>query len=219
MEPIDPTNPLITTPEECLAFVDAVEFCTWREQPKLPDFPSLEMRTPWRGMQMTHETWFWKDDLHIERKLFYGTLLAPDIPVFVSLTLLPALIAAQGDNDARTLHEKGLLASNGLRVYEHVALMGPTATGLLPWPKGSRMLYLAQLQQKFLLTKHDIAGRTRATYSYLWCLTENAFPESFAAASRIGVAEAREQVVARLRAQGSTVTMERATTLFRWQEI
>jgi hypothetical protein len=209
----------VTTPEACLAFVNEMEFCTWREQPKLPDFPSLEMQTPWRRMELTHETWFWKDDLHVERQLFYGPLIAPDIPVFVSLSLLPALIAAQGDIDARTLHEKGLVASNGLRVYEHVALMGPTATGLLPWPRGSRMLYLAQLQQKFLLTKHDITGRTRATYGYRWCLTEDAFPESFATASRIAVADAREEVVARLRRHGSTITAERAARLFRWQPI
>ena len=106
----------VTTPEECLRFVDSVELCTWRHQPRLPWFPSLEMATAWRGGDVTLQTWFWKDDLHIARRLYFGMLVVPDIPVFVSLSLLPVLIAAQGDIDARTLHEKGLLASNALKV-------------------------------------------------------------------------------------------------------
>src|SRR5207237_2027560 len=96
---------IVTTPEECVAFVERVGLCTWRHQPRFPGLPSLEMETPWRGMEVTLQTWFWKDDLHNERRLYFGMLLAPDIPVFVSLKFLPALIAAQGDIDARTLHE------------------------------------------------------------------------------------------------------------------
>jgi hypothetical protein len=163
------------------------------------------------------QTWFWKDDLHIERRLYFGMLLAPDIPVFVSLALLPVLIAAQGDIDARTLHEKGLLPSNALRVYEHIERSGPTATQALPWPPGSRMLYLATLQQKFLLAKTDLTGRTRGTYGYRWDLAENVFPDSFTQAARLSVSAAREQVLAHLNKSAADVTMERATKLFRWQ--
>jgi hypothetical protein len=209
----------VTTPEACLRYVESVEFCTWRHQSKLAGVPSLEMATPWRGVEVTQQTWFWKDDLHIERQLYFGMLVAPDIPVFVSRTLLPALIAAQGDLDARTLHEKGLLASNALRVYEHVERLGPTATNALPWQPGSRMLYLAHLQQKFLLTKHDLTGRTRGTYGYRWCLCEDAFPDSFAEASRLSVSDAREQVLSCLNRQGANLAMERVAHLFRWQPL
>lgn len=209
----------VKTPEECLRYVESVRLCTWRHQPKFAWLPSLEMATAWRGGELTQRTWFWKDDLHVERRLYFGMLVAPDIPVFVSLSLLPALIAAQGDIDARTLHEKGLLASNALRVYTHVEQAGPTATGALPWPSGSRMLYLATLQQKFLLTKYDLTGRTRGTYGYRWCLCEQAFPDSFAAASRLRVSAAREQILAHLNRHSEDLTLERVARLFRWQPL
>ena len=207
----------ITTPEACLQYVEEVGICAWRAQPRLPGLPSLERATPWRGGEVTHNTWFWKDDLHIERKLYFGMLLAPDTPAFVSLAMLPALIAAQGDIDARTLHEKGQLAPNALRVYEHVERAGPTATSALPWPPGSRMLYLAALQQKFLLTKFDLTGRTRGTYGYRWCLCEDAFSASFQAAARLDVRQSREKIVGHLSAHGAAITLERASRLFRWQ--
>lgn len=209
---------MVSTPEECIDFVESVGLCTWREQPKLAGIPSLEMETPWRHNELTLQTWFWKDDLHIERKLYFGMLIAPDIPVFVSLAFLPFLIAAQGDIDARTLYEKGLLASNALQVYEHIARSGPTATNALPFPSGSRMLYMAALQQKFLLTKYDLTGRTRGTYGFRWCLCETAFPDSFSEAGRIGVVEARHHILSHLNQHGATLTRERITRLFRWQE-
>ncbi len=212
-------EPTVTTPEECLRFVESVGLCTWRHQPKLAGVPSLEAATAWRGMELTLKTWFWKDDLHTERRLYFGMLGTPDLPVFVSRALLPSLIAAQGDIDARTLHEKGLLSSNALHVYEHIARAGPTATQALPWPSGSRMLYLAHLQQKFLLTKHDLTGRTRGTYGYRWCLCEDAFPDSFAEASGINVGTARAQVLACLNRYAPEITLERAARLFRWQPL
>ena len=209
----------VTTPEECVHYVERVGICTWRRQPKLPWFPSLEEATAWRGVDVTYRTWFWKDDLHIERRLYFGMLLAPDTPVFVSLALLPVLVAAQGDIDARTLYEKGHMASNALRVYEHIERSGPTSTQALPWPPGSRMLFLATLQQKFLLTNCDLTGRTRGTYGYKWDLAENVFPDSFTQAARLSVSAAREQILSHLNRNGADISMERAIRLFRWQPL
>lgn len=175
------------------------------------------MATEWRGWDLTINTWFWKDDLHIERHLYFGMLLAPEIPVFVSRAFLPVLIAAQGDIDPHTLYEKGLLPANALSIYEHVARVGLTATSALPVPVNSRTAALAHLQQKFLLTKYNLTGRTRAAYGYRWCLCEDAFPESFAEASRLSVAEAREQALSRLNGHGAELTSERVARLFRWQ--
>lgn len=211
------TATVVTTAEECLTYVESVGICSWRRLPKLTWMPSLEEVTVWTGMELTKQTWFWKDDLHITRQLYFGMLIAPEIPIFVSLELLPALIAAQGDIDARTLHEKGVLPSNALRVYEHIERHGTTATQALPWSPGSRMLYLALLQQKFLLTKADLTGRTRGTYGYKWDLTENIFPDSFTRAARLSVSDARAQILAHLNKHGADVTPERAAKLFRWQ--
>ncbi len=209
----------VTTPEEFVQYLHQMQICTWRHQPRLPWFPSLEAVTLWNGMDVTMNTWFWKDDLHIERKIFYGKLLAPDTPVFVSLDLLPYMIAAQGDIDAHNLHEKGQLAVNAIRVYEHIQRNGPTPTQALPWLPGSRMLYLATLEQKFLLTKYDITGRTRGTYGYRWCLCEEAFPDSFAKAEQIPVTQARDHVIDLLQKHAPNVTPEATAKLFRWQPL
>jgi len=211
----------VVTPEGCLEYVERVGLCSWRRQDRLPaGLPSLEEATPWSGPEVTLQTWFWKDDLHNERRLFYAPLLCPgDVPAFVSLPLLPALIAAQGDSDPRTLYERGRLAHAALTVYEHIERHGPTATNALPWPAGSRTPYLAQLQRRFLLTKHSLTGRTRGTYGYRWCLCEEAFPESFREAAGLSVPGARARVVEHLRASGAAdMTHERAARLLRWTE-
>lgn len=211
----------VTTPEGCLQHVERVGLCSWRRRDGLPaGLPSLEEATPWSGGDVTMQTWFWKDDLHVERRLFYAPLLCPgDVPAFAALSLLPALIAAQGDNDPRTLYEKGRLPQAALAIYEHVERGGPTASNGLPGTAADRPPALAHLQRRFLLTKHSLTGRTRGTYGYRWCLCEEAFPEAFREASRIPVAEARGRVVERLRAAGAAgLTPEGAARLFRWAE-
>lgn len=209
----------VTTPDECVQYVESVGICTWRHQPKYEWLPSLEGVTPWSGSEVTNQTWFWKDDLHIERKLFFGMLIAPDVPVFVSLPFLPYLIAAQGDIDADTLYEKGLIASNAHHIYQHILRNGHTPTAAIPMQKGSRMLYFASLQQRFLLTKYDLTGRGRGTYGYRWCLCEDAFPKMFEAAERIGVAAAREIVVTHLQKYSEQATPEKIARMFRWQAL
>ena len=109
------------------------------------------------------------------------------------------------------------MASNALKVNEYVEQHGPTATSALPWPKGSRMLYLAALQQKFLLTKFDLTCRTRGKYGYRWCLAEEAFPESFKLAARIRVDAARDQIISHLRRSVPDLAIERTARLFRWK--
>lgn len=207
----------VQTPEACVAFVNRVKLCVWREQARFPFLPSLEAVTPWRGFDLTMQTWFWKDDLHNTRQLYFGMLLKGDVPLFASLEMLPFLIAAQGDNDARMLYEQGQLSHAALRVYEHVERNGPTATNALPWPaRTSRMANLAVLQRHFLLTKHDLTGRTRGTYGYRWDVCENAFPEAFRAAAAITVEAAREKIVAHLQTSEATVTPGEVAHALRW---
>lgn len=207
----------VTNEDTCVAFVNRVGLCLWQRRDRLPDaFPTLEAATPWTGMDLYLNTWFWKDDLHIEKRLFYGQIVGAGVPAFASLAFLPYLIAAQGDNDPRTLYEQGRLSHNALVVYEHVARNGPTATNALPWPPGSRHANLAVLQQKFLLTKHDLTGRTRGKYGYVWGLCDAHVPEAFTAAARIPVEDARAHVRAHLANQGVEWDDAQATRFFRW---
>jgi hypothetical protein len=154
--------------------------------------------TPW-GDQTILETWFWKDDLHIEKQLFYGLLWGAGRPVFVSLELLPALIAAQGDIDPLDLYERGRLSHTARTLYQHIEQFGPTPKNKLPYPPNtSQTPPLVQLQQQFLLTKVGLTGRTRGTYGYLWGRCDAFLPEAFEAAGKLGVAKARESIAAKL---------------------
>ena len=212
------TTKTVTTPEECIAYVNQVGICSWRRMANLPSFPSLEEATPWSGMEMTLKTWFWKDDLHIEKRLYYGKLLGAESPAFVSREWLPVFIAAQGDNDPRTLYEKGQLSQMAFGLYEHIERNGPTPASHLPWRPGSRQMHLAALERRFIITKHALTGRTRGTYGYLWGRADDFFPDAFAAASRLPVPAARAEIRERLAAQGVPLSPSEAAKLFRWTE-
>ena len=211
----------VSTADEAVAYINRIGFCTWRRVPKWPGLPSLESQTPWDEtgdaiMQM----WFWKDDLHIDKKVFYGQLLGRDgVPVFASLEFLPYLIAAQGDcTDIRELYEKNRLSHVALALYEHIERNGPTPKNRLPYPpKTSQTPPLIALQQKFLITKTGLTGRTRGTYGYLWGVCETAFPDAFTRAAQITVTNARAHIVSHLQQNGlPNLTLAEAAKMFRW---
>jgi hypothetical protein len=159
-------------------------------------------------------TWFWKDDLHIEKRLYYGQLWGAGTPVFISLSLLPTLIAAQGDCDPRELYDKNRLTRVALSLYEYIEQQGPSPKSKLPYPpKTSKTPPLVQLQQHFLITKVGLTGRGRGTYGYVWGTCQGFFPEAFERASALPVLEARRAL-----AQHLALPQEKLTKLLRWQE-
>lgn len=210
----------VKTPEEFVAYLDRIGLCLWQRSERHPAFPSLEAVTPWDGDGHTlmMRTWFWKDDLHIEKRLYYGLIVGSGVPAFASLAMLPILIAAQGDNDARTLYEKNRLSHAALTIYEHVERGGPTASNRLPVESKERTKALITLQQRFLLTKHALTGRTRGTYGYVWGLCEEHFTDAFSAAAKLRVETARQKIVAHLNGQGVALTDAQAAKLFHWTE-
>ena len=121
-------------------------------------------------------TWFWKDDLHIDKRLYYGQILGAGVAALVSLEMLPYLIAAQGDNDARTLYEKNRLPHLSLQVYEHIERQGVTASNQLPVSFKDRYKALIPLQQRYLLTKHSLTGRTRESTVIIGDCVRRIFP-------------------------------------------
>lgn len=202
---------MISTPEECVAFVNEVGLCAW--SPGTP-LPSVAEHTPWGDQAMLH-TWFWKDDLHIEKQLYYGQLWGAGTPVFVSLDLLPTLIAAQGDCDPRDLYEKNRLTRVALTLCEHIEAQGPCAKKNLPYPPNtSQTPPLIQLQQHFLITKVGLTGRGRGTYGYLWGSCSAFFPDAFVQASRLGVTEARQRL-----AQHTKLSEALLQKSLRWQRL
>ena len=208
----------VTTPDECVAFVNQVGLCAWRRWDRLPSLPAVADATPWAGDDhaLMMATWFWKDDLHIERRLFYGQLLGNGVPAWVSLDFLPYLIAAQGDNDPRTLYENNQLSAESLALYEHIARNGPTASNALPGTTATRTRHLVPLQQRFLLAKHSLTGRTRGNYGYVWGLCDACFPNAFTQAARLSVPDARAHIMAHLRQHDPALSDKQIARLLRW---
>jgi hypothetical protein len=109
---------VVETPEQCVAFVDAVGVCAWLS-PLGCGFPNLAETMSIPSNTVINETWFWKDDLHIEKRLFYGKFLGGQA-AFASREYLPTLIAAQGDVDPHNLHEQGLYCERSYSVSTFV---------------------------------------------------------------------------------------------------
>ncbi|HVK02457.1 MAG TPA: hypothetical protein VM490_03225 [Armatimonadaceae bacterium] len=205
------------TDEEFVAFVDRVGFCSWQRFERLPGLPSLEEESGWSGHDLFNQTWFWKDDLHIERRLYYGQILAAGVPVFVSNALLPLFVAAQGDNDPRTLYEQNRLPRAAVQIYEHVEREGPTPSNRLPVSGADRQRALIALQRPFLLTKAGLTGRGRGTYGYIWDRCEAHFPDVFTEAARLSVARARAGIRERL-LEHVDISEQRLSKLLHWHD-
>jgi len=208
--------------DEFVAFLEAVGICLWTPHPAL-DFPNLADKMELAKPDDIWGTWFWKDDLHEARRLYYGKLLGGR-PTFVAMDMLPSVIAARGDIDPRTLHERGALTAEALRVYEALERHGELSTGDLRRAAGldgagARTAYdraVTFLGALFQICKTGITGRTRGTYGYRWGLVERWIPETLARAARIRPHDAARTVAERLRGLGVEMTPERWRRLFGW---
>lgn len=187
----------VSTPDDMVQFVDAVRCCTAKALPKHPEFPNQDA-VMGKIAPGVPDPWFWKDDLHIEKRFYYTRIFGGQ-PGFVSYTLLPALIATNG-SVADELIFNGKLSPEAQQIYRTIETHGPIPTKelkqlLTPDAKRSANRILISLDRQFLITKVDITGRTRGTYSYVWDLVERWVPEMLVTADRLG----RKQAEAVLR--------------------
>ena len=203
---------------DAVRFLDGVGFCTI-DRPEFGEFPYLAAAFPGNRDHVLGDVWFWKDDLHIQKRLYYTRLFGGKAG-FIALELLPAFIATNGEV-ADEMMMMGRMSVAAKEVYETVEREGP-----VPAKELKRMLStdtqkksstaLIHLEQKFILTKVDITGRTRETYSYVWDLAERWMPEAFEAADELGVEAAARRIVARLRENGIAPTPEYLTKAMKW---
>lgn len=178
----------VRTPDGFARFVDVVGCCTSKPLPGYPDFPSLEAVMGEVDPEVP-DSWFWKDDLHIEKRLYYTRVLGGQ-PGFVAYTLLPVLIATNGAVADELLHG-GLMSPEAQQVYRVIEAHGPIPTRnlkrlLTPDAQRSADRVLIELDRSFIITKTGITGRTLGTYSYIWDLVERWVPEALAAADCLG---------------------------------
>lgn len=210
-------------------FVAAMGLCTWGPVAGVR-FPNLAEHMGESASSVLGKTWFWKDDLHFERALYYARLVRGQ-PSFVSLDYLPDLIAAlagrgrEDERDPRRLYTEGSLTREARAIYDHLATHGAQPARELK--RGTRLTgkdnstatenALVELQRRFLICKVGLTGRTRGTYSYIWDLAERFIPDEFEVAARTSVVAARARIRARLAEFGITTTPMLEQRLFLWR--
>jgi hypothetical protein len=219
----------IQGPDDMVAMIEKLGFCTWGPVARL-NFPNLAEAMGETALSVLDHTWYWKDDLHFERRLYYGKIIAGQ-PSFLAPDCLPDFIAAlagpglERERDYLQLFLDGRLSREAKTVYEYLDEYQAQPTRDLR--RGARLneksmktvteRALVELQRRFLVCKVDLTGRTRGTYSYIWDLAERFWPEAFEAAARIEPEAARERIRGRLRIIGieSDTLLEQRLLLWR----
>ncbi len=194
----------VHTPEDMVRFVDAVGCCTKTEMPNYPDFPNQSAVMGELDATVT-DPWFWKDDLHTEKRLYYTRIFGGQ-PGFISYWLLPVLIATNGAVVDELLFN-GALSHEAQQIYHTIEAHGPIPIKdlkrlLTPDTKRSANRVLIDLDRKFLITKTGITGRTRGTYGYIWDVVERWVPEMLVAADLLGRKQAAVMLSKHLAAFG-----------------
>jgi hypothetical protein len=239
----------VREPDDAVAFVEAVGFCTWLPVPGL-DLPNLgEALAPEAGGPVRRDvegpasaaqvdsnavferTWFWKDDLHLERRLYYALVIRGQ-PSFIATDVLPDLIAALGngpgsiERDPHQLLQAGRLGLPAVVIHDFLRDQGAQPSRELHRGTGMRartthaqaIRAIVELQRRFVICKVGLTGRTRGVYSYLYDLAERFWPEAFVVASETDSEDARDRIRARLRSFGIEPDRRIEERLFLWRE-
>ncbi|MDO8586558.1 MAG: hypothetical protein Q7T82_05915 [Armatimonadota bacterium] len=193
----------LNTDDDCVRFVDDLGFCTIDPAERFPEFPN---QADAMGIESAiGRTWWWKDDLHIQKKLYY-TRLFFNRPGYISMEMLPAFIATNGQvADELILMGRMPLAQQA--IYETLEAQGPISSRelrnlLVGDVKKQSASALIALERVFIATKVDITGRTMHTYSYVWDLAERWILWAFEEADRLGVKRAKQMILEKLRRGG-----------------
>lgn len=209
----------VLTEADLLVFLADVGCCAINELPKFPAFPSHQvgMNTP----DVLWHTWFWKDDLHTQRKLYYTRIFGGK-PGYIALDLLPAFIATHGAV-ADELMLTGGLSALGMKLYQLIEENGPISSRNVKKLLGkeerkSASRALIDLESLFMITKTEITGRERGTYGYVWDLAERWMPEAFAESDRLGVKGARTLIRERLERCGIPDDSPLYSRVLKWPE-
>lgn len=208
----------VCTPEDLVRFVDAVGCCSRNALPAYPDFPNQDaVMGP--VPRETADPWFWKDDLHAEKRLYY-TRIFGGRPGYISNALLPAFVATNGAVYDELVFE-GLLTPEAQQIYNLIEAAGPIPIrelkeSLTPDARRSATRILNELDRVFLITKTGISGRTRSTYGFIWDLVERWMPEVLTAADKLGRKQAFSMIKTRLSAADLPPDSDFYSRIFDW---
>lgn len=194
----------VSTDEQFIQFLNEVGCCTAKPIPSWPLFPSQQLALADMGL---FDVWFWKDDLHTEKRLYYTRLFGGK-PGFISNELLPAFVACYGRVFDELLF-RGELPAAAVEIYQCIERHGPIPirelnAQLSAEANSATDRYLHVLDRMFLITKCGITGRTRGTYGYIWDTTERRMPELLQQAGMLGTVAARQIITEHMLRYGIT---------------
>jgi hypothetical protein len=202
----------IRTIEAAARYINRVGFC-WLFAPAggKAGLPSLfEAVKGRRGVGIedwdkdSERVWVWKSDLPATRRAYYGKGLAGR-PGFVSMSMLPALLACVGGEDLYDLYKQGRISYEAKQIYQALESLGPQPTRALhaasgfDGKDGNTRFHrgLDELQKRLIVMPIGAANEGGAWVSQIFELVARWFPESSAEAKQMDSGSARQSLVLR----------------------
>ncbi len=197
----------VQTMRDAARFIDAVGFCLLFASTRNVELPSLFEAV--KGRRDAHiddwdadsdRVWGWKNDLPATRRAYYGKALTGK-PMFISLEMLPYVIALAAPANVRAEYQRGRVSQEAKRVHDALAAMGPTpamalraATGL---DNARYHRALDELQRALVVAPVGATLERGAWASQIFDLVARWFPRQCERAQKIDTAAAYRAIVKR----------------------
>ncbi len=208
-------------------FIDAVSFSLLFASTQGIELPSLFEAV--KGRRNAHiedwdqdsdRVWVWKNDLPAARRAFYGKALARGKPVFVSLRMLPYLLAVAAPEDVDEAYRHGRISHDAERVHAALRSMGPTPTIALRASLGMHPTRyhraLDELQRAVVILPIGAVNEHGAWPSQIFELATRWFPRQAEQARQIDVETARRTLVRRYLQTTIATTLPMIGRVFGW---
>lgn len=197
----------IRTMDEAARFIDAVGFCWLFATTRGSALPSLfEAVKGKRGAHIAdwdHDSdlvWGWKNDLPATRRAYYGKAMTGK-PIFISLALLPNVIALVAPADVHVDYARGRISQAAKRIYDTLAASGPTPTTALRQATGLEQTRyhraLDELQRALVILPVGATLERGAWQSQIFEVAARWLPRQFERAHKLDADAACRAIVRR----------------------
>ena len=188
-------NCRVRTMSDAARLIDAVGFCLLFASTKNIELPSLFEAV--KGRRDAHIedwdkdsdlVWVWKNDLPATRRAYYGKAMTGK-PIFISLAMLPNVIALFAPDNVNEEYRRGRLSLAAKRLYQTLSAMGPTPTMALRAATGlDNPRYhhaIDELQRAVVILPVGATLEQGAWPSQIFEIVARWFPREYARAQKI----------------------------------
>lgn len=202
----------IATLADAARFINRLGFC-WLFAPsqRTLELPSLFEAV--KGKHNVHiedwdadsdRLWAWKSDLPAARRAYYGKALAGK-PAFISLKLLPYVIAALGEENVAQAYAHGALSYDAKKIYDALDALGPQPTlhlrraAAFDSKDGNTRYHRAldELQRRLIVMPMGATNEVCNWTSQIFELVVRWFPDQAAHAKTLDLRTARRTLIER----------------------